>query len=318
MKDFEVVVACKRMEALDTCVFELAHVDGRMLPAFTAGSHVDVHVPGGPVRQYSLCNDPAETHRYVLGVLRDRASRGGSVGMHDRVSEGDRLWISQPRNHFALTPEPGPSLLLAGGIGVTPLLAMAEQLHRAGSDFVLHYCNRTRDRMAFGDRLRSSGYADRVRLHIDDESVVSFDFDAALACARQDAHLYVCGPAGFIAAAVAAADRAGWTDARVHTEFFAPLPALPGDDAPFDVKLARSGRIVHVPPGQSIVSVLFEHGIEVPISCEQGICGTCVTRVLGGIPDHRDQCLTNREREANDRLTACCSRSKSEVLTLDL
>lgn len=318
MNDIEVVVVRKRIDALDTCVFELMEADGRALPAFTAGSHVDVHVPGGLVRQYSLCNDPAETHRYVLGVLRDRASRGGSAGMHDRVREGDRLRVSAPRNHFALVPQPGPTVLLAGGIGVTPLLAMAEQLHRLGSGFVLHYCNRTRDRMAFGDRLRSSGYADRVRLHVDAEADTAFDFDRALADAGSGAHLYVCGPAGFIAAAVAAADRAGWADERVHTEFFAPLPVDSADDAPFDVRLARSGKMVHVPAGRSIVSVLAEHGIDVPVSCEQGICGTCVTPVLDGVPDHRDQCLTNRERAQNDRLTACCSRAKSTVLTLDL
>ena len=161
-------VARKAQEATDICTFELVAVDGVALPSFSAGSHVDVHLPGGLTRQYSLCNDPTETHRYLIGVLRDPASRGGSEAMHQQVQEGQVLQISAPKNHFGLAHDARRSLLLAGGIGVTPILCMAERLAMTGADFAMHYCTRSRDRAAFLQRITASSYASRVQLHFDD------------------------------------------------------------------------------------------------------------------------------------------------------
>jgi vanillate O-demethylase ferredoxin subunit len=316
----QVVVARKRQEAEGILSFELMSADGRVLPAFSAGSHVDVHVPSGPVRQYSLCNDPAETHRYLIAVLRDPTSRGGSVGMHDGVREGDTLTISEPRNHFALAHEARKSLLLAGGIGVTPIVCMAERLAVMGADFEMHYVSRSRERMAFVDRIQGSTFAGKVKLHFDDGAAEQkLDLPSVLAKPEADTHLYVCGPKGFMDAVLSTARAQGWDESQLHWEFFAGVDATPrsGDEA-FEVQLASSGRIVTVPSNKTVVQALVEAGVEVMVSCEQGVCGTCLTRVLQGEVDHRDAYLTPEEQAANDQFTPCCSRSKSPRLVLDL
>lgn len=192
-------VVRKAAEAVDIATFELVAADGSALPPFSAGAHIDVHLPNGLVRQYSLCNDPAETHRYLIGVLRDPASRGGSQAMHDQVRDGDLLRISAPKNHFPLAHEARRSLLLAGGIGITPILCMAERLALTGAEFTLHYCARTPERTAFRERIRRSAYAPRVHFHFDDGAPAQkLDLDATLARPEDGVHLYVCGPKGFI------------------------------------------------------------------------------------------------------------------------
>lgn len=314
-----VTVGRKTVEAIDICTFELVGAGGARLPGFSAGSHIDVHLPGGITRQYSLCNDPAESHRYLIGVLKDPATRGGSKAMHELVNEGDTLQISAPRNHFALAHEARRSLLLAGGIGITPILCMAERLFVAGEAFELHYCSRSRERMAFHDRIRRSGFSSSAAFHFDDgDPDQKLQLDALLGSRQAGTHVYVCGPKGFMDAVLARARARGWPEAQLHYEFFAGAPVKSADDGSFEVKLASSGKVVRIEKDQTVVHALARAGVEVPTSCEQGVCGTCLTRVLEGECDHRDMYLTPEEQAANDQFLPCCSRAKSARLVLDL
>lgn len=311
-------IARKTREALDICSFELVAVDGGALPPFTAGSHIDVHLDGGLVRQYSLCNLPRETHRYVIAVLREPASRGGSRAMHE-LQLGQELLVSEPRNHFALAPAASHHLLLAGGIGITPILCMAERLAEQGGDFVLHYCTRSAERAAFLQRLRTSSFAPRIRVHHDDGPVdQKLDIAAAVAAPSASSHLYVCGPAGFMDAVLGTARAAGWTETALHREYFAGSAMKATDDGGFEVQLASSSVVIRVAADQTVAAALAAAGVNVPLSCEQGVCGTCLTRVIEGIPDHRDLYLTDEERARGDQFTPCCSRAKSPRLVLDL
>ncbi|MFZ2990818.1 PDR/VanB family oxidoreductase [Ideonella sp.] len=311
-------LARKQPEATDICSFELVAEDGRALPAFTAGAHIDVHLPGGLIRQYSLCNAPDETHRYLIAVLRDPASRGGSTGMHALV-EGQSLQISAPRNHFPLATAARRHLLIAGGIGITPLLCMAEALQLQGADFGLHYCARSSTRMAFVERLSASPFAARVRLHPDDAGPAqALPLAELLDTTSHDTHLYVCGPTGFMDWVLNSAAQAGWPQERLHREYFAGAAVDTSADGRFEVQIASTGAVIPVAPQQSVVAALAACGIEIPVSCEQGVCGTCITRVLAGQPDHRDMYFTPEEQAANDQFTPCCSRSLSARLVLDL
>ncbi|WP_248802905.1 PDR/VanB family oxidoreductase [Pseudomonas sp. MWU13-2100] len=314
----EVRVVSRHNEALDICSYELASVDEQALPAFSAGAHIDVHLPGGLVRQYSLCNHPEERHRYLIGVLKDPSSRGGSRVMHEQIEPGTQLSISEPRNLFPLVHEARRSLLFAGGIGITPILCMAERLAHSGADFELHYCARSRDRAAFVERLQHAPFAERVFLHFDQEPETALDAAKVLATPEHDTHVYVCGPGGFMQHVLDTAKVAGWQEPCLHREYFAAAPIDTGADGRFSIKLASSGQLFEVPADKSVVQVLQDNGIEIAISCEQGICGTCLTRVLEGVPEHRDLFLTEDEQAANDQFTPCCSRSKTPLLVLDL
>lgn len=318
MDTLTVKVLRKTQEATDICSFELARVDGQPLPAFSAGSHIDVQIPGGLTRQYSLCNDDNESHRYRIAVLRDAASRGGSAGMHDAVHEGDLLTISTPRNHFPLV-RAERSLLLAGGIGVTPLLSMAQRLAAIGADFELHYCTRSADRTAFRAEIAASPYAHRVHWHLDDgDAGQKLDAAALLAAPQAGTHVYICGPAGFIAHVVGATEAQGWDKTHVHLEYFGAAPQDTAGDGSFEVRIASSGKTYTVAKDQSVVQALAAHDIEILTSCEQGVCGTCITRVLQGECEHRDLYFTDAEKAAHDQFTPCCSRAKSPLLVLDL
>lgn len=315
----QVRVTQKIREAEGIFSFELCATDGGELPPFEAGAHIDVHVSAGLTRQYSLCNHPQERHRYLIGVLNDPSSRGGSRAMHEQVVQGQLLQISSPRNLFALDHQGTRHLLFAGGIGITPILAMAYELSQRGADFELHYCFRSAERAAFIEQLRHSPFAARVYLH-DDNGAPEQKLDAAslLANPGPGAHLYVCGPGGFMGHILDSAEQAGWPQAQVHREFFAATPVEHGADAPFEVELASTGQVFQIPADRSVFEVLDEAGIAIETSCEQGICGSCVTRVLQGIPDHRDQYMTPAEHACNDQFTPCCSRAKSPRLVLDL
>ena len=316
---YRVRVAAKTVEATDICSFELVSTDGRTLPAFSAGSHVDVHVPGGLIRQYSLCNDSTESHRYLIGVLNDPASRGGSRAMHEALHEGDEIVISAPKNHFQLVHEAHRSVLLAGGIGITPILCMAERLATTGAEFEMHYCTRSPTRAAFKRRIESSAFASRVRFHFDDgDAAQKLDVAALLAAPASGTVLYVCGPKGFMDWVLGTARANGWPETQLRFEFFAAEVVTHDADASFEVKLASSGKVVVVPSDKTVAQALLEAGVEVPTSCEQGVCGTCLTRVIAGEPDHRDMFLTPAEQQANDQFTPCCSRAKSPMLVLDL
>jgi vanillate monooxygenase ferredoxin subunit len=312
-----VAVVGKREEAQDVCSFELAGIGSQPLPSFSAGAHIDVHLGNGLCRQYSLCNSPGETHRYVIGVLREPASRGGSKCMHEGVREGDTLEISRPRNQFPLAERAPRSVLLAGGIGITPILAMAEQLARGGADFALHYCGRSRARMAFLGRIAASPFAARVRIHVDDEPATQLDLKGVLERAGEGAHVYVCGPTGFIQAVTHQALVVGIPQQRIHLEHFKATADAAVVGA-FSLVLARSARTIEVPADKSALQSLLDNGVEIEASCEQGICGTCITTVLEGQPDHHDSYLTDSQRAANDVFLPCCSRARGGRLVIDL
>jgi vanillate O-demethylase ferredoxin subunit len=319
METVAVKVTKKIREAEDILSFELASVDGSPLPPFSAGSHIDVHIKEKVIRQYSLCNDPAETHRYLIGVLRDPQSRGGSVAMHDNLALGDLLKISVPKNHFALVPAE-KTLLFAGGIGVTPILCMAERLAQIKADFEMHYCTRSTEKTAFIDRIKAAPFASKVHFHFDNgPSEQTLSIDEALGLPHNGKHMYVCGPSGFIDYVVGAAEKLGWVSDHIHFEYFGakPTETVAGDER-FEVMIASTGNCYTVPVDRTVVQVLGEHGIDIPVSCEQGVCGTCITRVLNGVPDHRDVYFTDEERARNDQFTPCCSRSKSSRLVLDI
>ena len=312
-------VAARQDEALDICSLDLVPVDGSALPAFSAGAHIDVHLPGGLVRQYSLCNTPGETHRYRIAVLRDAASRGGSATVHDQLQVGTVLDIGTPRNLFELAPSAPHHLLLAGGIGITPLLAMAEQLAAQGGGFTLHHATRSRERTPFVAQLASAPYADRVHHHFDDgPAMQKLDLAATLRSAPAGSHLYVCGPTGFMEAVLAEGRAQGWDEARLHREYFAAAPTGTAGDGGFELELASSGRVIPVAADQTALAALLAAGLDIPMSCEQGVCGTCLTGVKSGVPDHRDQYLTPEERAANNQFLPCCSRASSARLVLDL
>jgi vanillate O-demethylase ferredoxin subunit len=312
-------VARKAFETPQICSFELVAAPGVSLPAFAAGAHIDVHTASGLIRQYSLCNNPSESHRYVIGVLRDPASRGGSVELVDKLNAGDILQISTPRNHFQLIESARRSLLLAGGIGITPLLCMAERLALQAASFEFHYCVRSHTSAAFLERIAATSFADRLHLHCDDGPLAQrADFASLLANVSADTHLYVCGPTGFMDAVLAAARAAGWPESQLHWEYFAASTTDKAASHSFELQLASSGKVLSVPADRSAAQVLIEAGIKVELSCEQGVCGSCLTPVLDGIPEHRDMFLTTAERAANDQFTPCCSRARTQRLVLDL
>jgi len=288
------------------------------LPPFTAGAHVDLHLPGPLVRSYSLLNDPSERHRWCVAVHRDAASRGGSRTVHAQLRPGQLLQVSAPRNHFPLDESAALSVFIAGGIGITPLLCMVRRLATLGRPWVLHHAARTRAHAAFVDTLQALAAQGGGTVHhvFDQEpGAQMLDVAAVVAALAADAHVYCCGPAGMLAAFEQAT--AGLPPARVHLEYFAAKDA-PATGGGFSVKLQRDGRTVPVAAGQSILDALAAIGAEPPWSCREGICGTCEVRVLGGQPDHRDLVLSQAQRDANDRIMVCCSGAKSPLLVLDL
>jgi vanillate monooxygenase ferredoxin subunit len=312
-------VARVTREAEDINAYELVPEEGGELPAWDAGSHLDVALPGGLVRPYSLCNEPAERHRYVIAVQREAKGRGGSRAMHDQVREGTVLAVSRPRNAFRLQPAPF-TLLIAGGIGITPLLAMARTLLREGRPFVLHVCTRSPERTAFRELLASPELSPHVHVHHDGgDPKKGLDVRALLAHRPAGAHLYCCGPNGLMGAVREAALAGGWPQEAVHFESFTaePLVASASDDG-FEVVVRSTGQVLPVPRGKSILNVLLEAGLMVPSSCESGTCGTCQTNVLEGEADHRDSVLTDEEKRAGRCMMVCVSRARSKRLTLDL
>jgi vanillate O-demethylase ferredoxin subunit len=291
--------------------------DGAELPAFAAGAHIDVHIATGIVRQYSLCSDPADRRHYRIAVLLEAASRGGSATIHDAFHEGRRVRIAKPRNAFGLALEATRAVLIAGGIGVTPLIAMAHTLHRQKMPFTLHYCAHSRATAPFLMELESSPFANSVALYFGaGPEARRFDAEATLTAAP-GAHIYVCGPSRLQDSVAAAAEALGLAPELVHRERFTADVDRKGEA--FTVVAARSGITVTVPPERSIVQMLEEQGVDVPISCEQGVCGTCITRVLEGVVDHRDLFLSDAEKATNARITVCCSRAKGgATLVLDI
>ena len=314
----EVIIRAMRLEAEGILGLELVAADGAPLPPFEAGAHIDLYLPNGLIRQYSLCNDPRERHRYRIAVLRDAASRGGSQAVHELLRIGQRLSIGAPRNLFALDEQAPRSLLLAGGIGITPLLSMAWRLHALGADFELHQCVRSAKLAAFAERLAAVPFATHTHLHRDDgDAAQKLDLPALLAAEPAGSQLYVCGPNGFMEYVLETARAQGWAEERLHREYFAAPEAESGGGA-FTLRIASSGLELQVPEDRTALEVLEDAGFDIPVSCGQGICGTCLTRVVDGQPEHRDLFLSDEEKARNDQFTPCCSRSRSACLVVDL
>ncbi|WP_138466011.1 PDR/VanB family oxidoreductase [Poseidonocella sp. HB161398] len=313
----DVTITRRETQGRDIVVLDLAAADGAPLPAFEAGAHIDVEIAPGLTRQYSLCGDPAEHGRYRIGVLKDAASRGGSAAIHDGFAQGQTVRIGAPRNLFPLDAGAPGAVLLGGGIGVTPMIAMAHALHAAGTPFTLHYFARELAGAAFLDELAQLPFAAAVTLHSDaGEATPAFDPATDLPAPGSGAHVYICGPAGFMEHMEAQARAGGFAPGAIHREFFSAAPDAQGGS--FELELARSGRTIEVAEGQTIVAALAAIGIKVDVSCEQGICGTCLCDVLEGEPDHRDSFLTGEERAEGDQMMLCCSRAKTPRLVIDL
>ncbi|HKM95102.1 MAG TPA: PDR/VanB family oxidoreductase [Buttiauxella sp.] len=297
----------------DVVLLTLAHADGLELPEYSAGAHIDLHLSEDLVRPYSLCGDPKNRQHYQLGILKDSQSQGGSLAVHT-LREGDELQVSVPRNLFALEPSAAHNLLIGGGIGITPMLAMAAELHAAGRSFALHYSSRSRSGAAFITQLESAPYAEKVQLHFSDEQ--RLNLSAVLSDVPPNTHVYVCGPTRLMDAVNETAKTLNYQAQQIHQECFSADVQIQGKA--FEVVAAASGITVQVAENQSIVEALALAGLKVCVSCKQGICGSCLTDVLEGEPDHRDSYLTDEEKADGDQILLCCSRAKGARLIIDL
>jgi len=303
--------------------FELVSVNGDDLMPFEAGAHIDIFTQAGLRRSYSLANDPAENNRYVLAILRE-AQGSGSVWMHDNISLGDVLKTTEPINDFPLDKNAKRHLLIAGGIGITPILAMGHALKRLNVPFHLHYCTKSPEQTAFLNEVKQV-FGEHVTFHHDGgDPTQGIDLKATLAEHDEGTHLYVCGPGGLISATREAASH--WPKDTVHFELFssartdeekAEIAAL--EDEEFEIEIASSGEVMTVPADKSILEVLGENGIDIIKVCEEGYCGTCQVGMLGGVADHRDEVLDDDEKASNTLIQVCISRAKAgEKLILDL
>ncbi len=306
-----------RLQAQGVCSYELADPDGEPLPAFEAGAHADVHLPGGIVRSYSLAGDPQDRSHWLFGVLKEPQGQGGSRALHEKVRVGDVLRIGPVRNAFPLAAAARHTILLGGGIGITPLKAMAHVLAARGESFELHYCARSPAHAAFVNDLRAIVPPGRLHLHFDGgDPARGLDLQALLKDHAEGTHVYYCGPGGFMQACEAAC--AHWPQGHVHCEHFKAPQAAASDnpDDGFEVRLVRSGATIQVGPDQTIVRAIELSGRRVPTSCLSGLCGACKVDYVDGEVDHRDYILDESERARC--LTVCVSRARSKTLSLDL
>ena len=312
----EVTVTKKNVETPKIISFELESTNGQPLPAYEAGSHIDVMVREGLIRQYSLINHIEPIRGYKIAVLKDAESRGGSVAMHEDIEVGQSLFISEPRNLFPLNPSSQQTLLFAGGIGITPIMSMAIELFKNNQAFELHYYTRSKEDTAFYEQLTTCEFSSNVFFHFDAEEKSA---EKIIGAPDANRHLYTCGPTGFMEYVFQSAKTNGWSDSHLHKENFKAEPVTDDEeDKPFTLVLSRSGLEIEVEANQTALDAIDEAGIEIDMSCEMGVCGTCVTRVLAGIPHHRDSVLSATEKEKNDVFTPCCSRAKTDTLTIDL
>ncbi|WP_417315784.1 PDR/VanB family oxidoreductase [Cycloclasticus pugetii] len=318
----EVRILKRNQETSDIISLELGQVDGSALPKFEPGSHIDVQINENTTRQYSLYNSSVEHQIYKIAVLKDSNSRGGSKCIHESFNEGDIIKISHPRNLFHLKKDSQRTLLFAGGIGITPLLSMAETLQRLNKEFELHYFTRSEESAAFFNQLKYCSFSSSVFFHFDSTSE---NKDSLLKDILKNpknnvnTNIYTCGPNGFMDFIFTSAKELGWPTTSLHKEVFKSTAANSlQQDIAFTLNLVKSGITICVPAKQTVLEALEEHGIEIDSSCEQGICGSCLTKVTDGVPDHRDQFLSEDEKSANDQFTPCCSRALSESLSIDL
>ncbi|MFG1377353.1 PDR/VanB family oxidoreductase [Xanthobacter autotrophicus] len=311
-----VVVARKTVEAENMVSFELVPAEGGELAPFTAGAHVDVTIPGGLMRQYSLCNSASERHRYVIGVWQDANSRGGSKALFQQVNEGDRLQVGEPRNRFEVPRDVKRALLFARGIGATPVLSIADHLKAKNIPFEFHYLFAGGSPGSFRATIEASTFAENTTFYFE-ATEPRLNPATLLADRPDDTHLFLCGVDWWLDPVIANAQQKGYGVNRIHVERFtakAPPPLL---DKVFDVKIASSGKVIKIPGDRSVTAALEEAGVKVPTSCEQGACGTCKVKVLEGEIDHRDKRLKPDEK-AQGYFLACVSRAKGDLLLLDL
>lgn len=313
--EMTLTLAHKEVAAEGVVRLTLRDLEGAELPRWAPGAHIDLCLQDHLVRQYSLCGDPADTSQYVVCVLREEVGRGGSRYVHDQLAEGDTVRVRGPRNHFELV-DAKKYVFIAGGIGITPIIPMIGSVAARGASWQLVYGGRRRDTMAFREQL-AGGYPDKVAIRPEDEAglldiATIFDEHAG----SGDTVIYCCGPEPLLAAVEAASEG---RDVELHVERFSPKAGvLDGPSEEFEVELARTGVSLTVPADCSIIEVLEEAGVLVPFSCEEGVCGTCRTKVLAGVPDHHDSVLTEEEHAAGDSMTVCVSRSRTPKLVLDL
>lgn len=292
--------------------FELKRSDGGELPTFTPGAHISVRVPNGLIRKYSLCNDPAQRDRYVIAVLREPTGRGGSLSLVDDAKPGDEILSAPPRNDFSLVRSPAGYTFIAGGIGITPIMAMIRHLKSTGGRFKLYYCTRAPQVTAFRDELSAPEFRGQVIIHHDGGDL-SRALDLWPVLEQPKGHIYCCGPRGLMEAV---RDMTGhWSPSSIHFEAFTEPKKHTPEDRPFRVRLARSGAVIDVPAGITILDAIRAAGHQAPSSCESGTCGTCRTRLIGGEADHRDLVLAESERAGN--IMICVSRACGDELVLD-
>ena len=303
----------KRVLANGIVAFELVNPDGSDLPQFTGGAHVELRVPNGLMRKYSLCNDPAERQRYVIAVKREATGRSGSLSLIDGTNTGDVLAVTPPQNNIAQDKSPAGFILIAGGIGITPIMAMMRELRANDGKFKLYYCTRAPEFIAFRDELLAPELRGSVAIHHDGgDPARTLDLWPILERPKGQ-HVYCCGPTPLMQAV---RDMTGhWSASAVHFEAFREPDRVKPDDKPFRVYLAKSGGVVDVPVGTTILEALRAHGLTVPSSCESGTCGSCRTRLIAGEADHRDLVLADGER--SDNIMVCVSRALSGEISID-
>lgn len=286
------------------------------LPKVEAGAHIDVHLPNGMVRQYSLCQNPNDEGKFRLGILRDPESRGGSVSAFDEIKDGMQIQVSEPKNLFPLL-KAKHSVLIGGGIGITPLITMAYQLAHEGASFELHYCGASPEKCAFVDEIKNGELAQYTTFHFKSEGASHRAFfESAIKDIDLESHIYTCGPVGFMDWVINLATTHDFPEQQIHKEYFQVETDTSGDL--FEVVAERSGKIIMVEAGETILQALAKEGIDIEMSCEQGVCGTCMCDVIEGEPDHRDVYFTDEEKASNEQILVCCSRSKTPRLVLDI
>ncbi|WAB99751.1 PDR/VanB family oxidoreductase [Pseudomonas putida] len=311
-------VARIRDVALGIREIELLAADGNTrLPEFSPGAHIEIKLTENLYRCYSLANNCADKNRYVIAVHNSPESKGGSLFIHHNLKVNDIISSSPPRNNFPLNEAITHNILIAGGIGITPLLSMAYRLSALGTLWELHYCCRTEQHAAYKEELSSLAeqFGGKVHYHFDQAGTVpSLNIAHLCSVASADAHLYCCGPQSMLNAFEAATVH---RKATAHLEYFS-AKVHAARDGGYEIELARTRAIFNVPAGKSILDVVFEAGISVPSSCREGICGSCETRIISGEADHRDALLSDAEKASNTTMMICCSGAKSKRLVLDL
>ncbi|MFH4193580.1 PDR/VanB family oxidoreductase, partial [Acinetobacter baumannii] len=266
--------------------------------------------------QYSLCQNPNDEGKFRLGILRDPESRGGSISAFDEIKDGMQIQVSEPKNLFPLL-KAKHSVLIGGGIGITPLITMAYQLAHEGASFELHYCGASPEKCAFVDEIKNGVLAQYTTFHFKSEGASHRAFfESAIKDINPESHIYTCGPVGFMDWVINLATTHDFPEQQIHKEYFQVETDTSGDS--FEVVAERSGKIIMVEAGETILQALAKEGIDIEMSCEQGVCGTCMCDVIEGEPDHRDVYFTDEEKASNEQILVCCSRSKTPRLVLDI